>query len=101
MSKTHEPTLPGVTKQLMDGVSDAVEVALVPSHMLLRYLLLVVSGRFCRCARGLWTEKAAAFLAYGRQRRVPSSARVLAIVVRVGDIFWKGDRFCLLARMVE
>jgi len=84
MSTTHGPTSPGVTKQSMDGVSDAVEVALVHSHLFLRYLLLVVSGRFSWCQK---TEKVAAFLAHGPLPWVPGSAEVLVAAVRVGETY--------------
>jgi len=68
----------------MDGVSDAVKVALLHSHLLLRYLLLVVSGRFSWCRE---TDKVVKFLARGPRRWVPGSAGVLAAAVRVGETY--------------
>ena len=82
----------------MDGVSDAVEVALLHSHLLLRYLLLVVSGRFSWCQE---REKVVKFLARGPRRWVPGSAGVLAAAARVGETYiGKEGQFCRLARMM-
>jgi hypothetical protein len=39
----------GDPRQSMDGIGGVVEVTLVHPHLHLRYLLLVVSGRFSSC----------------------------------------------------
>jgi hypothetical protein len=39
----------GDPRQSMDGVGGVMEVTLVHPHLHLRYLLLVVSGRFSSC----------------------------------------------------
>ena len=49
MSITQETISPVTQRQSMDGVGGVVEVTLVHPHPHLRYLLLVVSGRFSSC----------------------------------------------------